>query len=81
MIKAADFEDIRSDVRGPPGHMAWQMHEKMLFTPDQIARTTTSAEIFKGVGERLAEVIREGRNGAAWVFTHCSVGGRKAGKI
>ncbi len=35
--------DVLSDVRDPPGYMAWAMHETMLLLHDLVVRTTGNA--------------------------------------
>lgn len=73
IFENAGLRDVQSDVRDPPGHLAWQMHECMLLMHEMVARTTGSTAISKGLEELLPEVIKQGQAGAAWVFTRWTV--------
>ncbi|KAK5626263.1 hypothetical protein RRF57_001978 [Xylaria bambusicola] len=69
--------DVLTDIRDPPGHMAWAMHETMLLFHDQVVQSTGNAAIGKAVEELLPLVVEQGRRGACWAFTRWIVVGRK----
>ncbi|KAK7742407.1 hypothetical protein SLS53_004553 [Cytospora paraplurivora] len=77
IFENAGLRDVLSDVRDPPGYLAWQMHETMLLIHEMVARNTDVAEIAQSVRELVPEAIKEGKAGAAWVFTRQLVVGRK----
>ncbi|KAI1322480.1 S-adenosyl-L-methionine-dependent methyltransferase [Xylariaceae sp. FL0255] len=77
LFRGSGFSDVVSDVRDPPGYMAWAMHETMLMIHDLIAQTTGNEVIAKGIEETLPEVVKQGKKGACWAFTRWIVVGRK----
>lgn len=77
IFEKAGLRDVLSDVRDPPGYLAWQMHETMLLIHEMVARNTDVAGIAQSVRELVPEAIKEGKAGAAWVFTRRLVVGRK----
>ncbi|KAI0547127.1 S-adenosyl-L-methionine-dependent methyltransferase [Xylaria curta] len=69
--------DVLTDIRDPPGYMAWAMHETMLLFHGLVAQSTGNATIAKGVEELLPLVVKQGKQGACWAFTRWIVVGRK----
>ncbi|KAE8143894.1 S-adenosyl-L-methionine-dependent methyltransferase [Aspergillus pseudotamarii] len=76
-FEAAGFENIKSESRDAPPHLALAMHECNLLISEILARKSKNEKVMELVKGLLPRVESETRNGACWAFTRWSVVGRK----
>ncbi|KAH7400550.1 S-adenosyl-L-methionine-dependent methyltransferase [Phaeosphaeria sp. MPI-PUGE-AT-0046c] len=78
LFELAGLEQVQSDVRDAPPHLALAMHECSLTIHELIARQTGKPEIAQTLSKMMPEVGLETRHGACWAFTRWTTIGRKA---
>lgn len=77
LFELAGLEQVHSDLRDAPPHLALAMHECNLTIHELIARQTGKPETAQALAKMMPEVGLETRNGACWAFTRWTVIGRK----
>ncbi|KAA8627694.1 umta methyltransferase family protein [Pyrenophora tritici-repentis] len=80
-FELAGLEQMHTDVRDAPPHLALAMHECNLTIHELIARQTGKPEIAKALAQMMSEVGVETRNGACWAFTRWTIIGRKQDEV
>lgn len=71
------LQQVKSDVRDAPLHLALAMHECNLLIHELVARKTKNADVAKGLSSLIPQAAQETRDGSCWAFTRWNVIGRK----
>lgn len=71
------LENVQSDVRDAPPHLALAKHENALPVHEFIARKLRNEGLIQELKKLIPEVAKETRQGACWAFTRWTVVGRK----
>ncbi len=73
----AGLEEVESDIKDAPPHLALAKHECNLVMHDMFIRNTKNEEAIQKLKKVLNEVARETRQGSCWSFTRWTVIGKK----
>lgn len=76
-FKEGGLQDVRSDVRDAPMHLALAMHECSLLIHELVVRKTQNPEVAEGLQTLLPQAAKETREGSCWAFTRWTVIGKK----
>lgn len=76
-FEAAGFENVKSEARDAPPHLALAMHECNMLISEILARKAKNEKVMEMVKELLPRIETETREGSCWAFTRWSVVGRK----
>lgn len=71
------LQQVQSDVRDAPLHLAIAMHECSLLIHELVVRKTKDADVAKGLKTLIPKAAQETRDGSCWAFTRWNVVGRK----
>ncbi|KAB8258652.1 S-adenosyl-L-methionine-dependent methyltransferase [Aspergillus pseudonomiae] len=76
-FEAAGFENVKSEARDAPPHLALALHECNMLINEILPRKAKNATVLKMVQELMPRFEMETREGSCWAFTRWSVVGRK----
>ncbi|GMF73799.1 unnamed protein product [Aspergillus oryzae] len=76
-FEAAGFENVKSEAKEAPPHLALVLHECNLLITDILPRKMKNEKVKEFVKEIMPRVESETREGSCWAFTRWSVVGRK----
>lgn len=77
MLLESGLEDVESDIKDAPPHLALASHECNLLIHNIFMKKAQDQELVSELEELLDKVARETRQGACWAFTRWTVIGRK----
>ncbi|KAB8276274.1 hypothetical protein BDV30DRAFT_246578 [Aspergillus minisclerotigenes] len=72
-FEAAGFENVKSEARDAPPHLALAMHECNMLISEILARKAKNEKVMEMVKELLPRIETETREGSCWAFTRWSV--------
>ncbi|KAB8272196.1 hypothetical protein BDV30DRAFT_227596 [Aspergillus minisclerotigenes] len=76
-FEAAGFENVKSEAKDAPPHLALVLHECNLLITDILPRKMKNEKVKEFVKDIMPRVESETREGSCWAFTRWSVVGRK----
>ncbi|RAQ52228.1 hypothetical protein AFGD_008707 [Aspergillus flavus] len=76
-FEAAGFENVKSEAKEAPPHLALVLHECNLLITDILPHKMKNEKVKEFVKEIMPRVESETREGSCWAFTRWSVVGRK----
>lgn len=73
-FRESGLEQVQEDIRDPPPHIAFPLHQHAFFVVDQLLRQGLLPE---SEWKTLDEAVKESSEGPIWNFTRRTVIGRK----